>query len=105
MTARTFSQRCGFPWPSAQEKGNFPVVVSYLTGQNALTVIATHDVELADRLNGECAFYHFTDSVDETGLKFDYVLKAGVATTRNAVALLRYLGYPREITEGAGNET
>jgi len=38
---------------------------------------------------------------DEKGLKFDYVLKPGVATTGNAIALLEYLGYAREITQEA----
>jgi DNA mismatch repair ATPase MutS len=72
--------------------------------QNTLAIIATHDLELADRLNGACDFYHFTDNVDETGLKFDYLLKPGIATTQNAVALLKYLGYPKEITEKASQK-
>ncbi len=53
---------------------------------------------------GACDFYHFTDNVDETGLKFDYLLKPGIATTRNAIALLKYLGYPMEITEKASDK-
>lgn len=74
-------------------------IIHYFTRQNTLAVIATHDLELAEKLNGICDFYHFTDKVDETGLKFDYQLKQGIAQTRNAIALLKYLGYPREITE------
>jgi hypothetical protein len=74
-------------------------IIRYLVKQNSLAIIATHDMELASRLNGICDFYHFTDNVDENGLKFDYLLKPGVATTRNAIALLKYLGYPNEITE------
>ncbi|MFA5308423.1 MAG: hypothetical protein WC370_02925 [Dehalococcoidales bacterium] len=80
------------------------VIIRYLATQNTLAMIATHDLELADRLNGACDFYHFTDNVDETGLKFDYLLKPGIATTRNAVALLKYLGYPKEITEKASEK-
>lgn len=76
-------------------------IIRYLAGQNILAVIATHDLELAERLDGTCDFYHFTDNVDETGLKFDYLLKPGIATTQNAIALLKYLGYPKEITEKA----
>ncbi|MDD4230777.1 MAG: hypothetical protein PHG45_05290 [Dehalococcoidales bacterium] len=78
-------------------------IIRYLANQNSLAIIATHDLELAERLNGTCEFYHFTDKVDETGLKFDYLLKPGVATTRNAIALLKYLGYPKEITEKAND--
>jgi DNA mismatch repair ATPase MutS len=74
-------------------------IIRYLGGQNSLSIIATHDLELAGRLDGTCDFYHFTDNVDATGLKFDYQLKPGIATTRNAIALLKYLGYPEEITQ------
>jgi hypothetical protein len=77
-------------------------IIRYLAGQNAFVIIATHDLELAERLNGTCDFYHFSDNVDATGLNFDYQLKPGIATTQNAIALLRYLGYPREITEKTG---
>jgi DNA mismatch repair ATPase MutS len=76
-------------------------IIRYLTKQNCLAIIATHDLELADRLNGTCDFYHFTDNVDETGLKFDYLLKPGIAKTKNAIALLKYMGYPKEITQEA----
>jgi DNA mismatch repair ATPase MutS len=76
-------------------------IIRYLSGQNTLAIIATHDLELADRLNGTCDFYHFTDNVDETGLKFDYLLKPEIAKTRNAIALLKYMGYPAEITREA----
>lgn len=73
-------------------------IIRYLTEQNSLAIIATHDLELADKLKDICDFYHFTDNVDETGLKFDYLLKPGIAKTRNAIAMLKYLGYPKEIT-------
>ena len=58
-------------------------------------------IELAERLNGVGDFYHFTGDVDATGLRFDYRLKPGITTTRNAITLLKYLGYPPEITENA----
>jgi ABC-type multidrug transport system fused ATPase/permease subunit len=74
-------------------------IIRYLAGQNDLAIIATHDLELAERLKGLCDFYHFTDNVNENGLIFDYQLKSGIATTRNAIALLKYLGYPKEIIE------
>ena len=73
-------------------------IIRYLATQNTLSIVATHDLELAERLKGICDFYHFSGSVDENGLKFDYLLKSGIATSRNAIALLKYLGYPEEIT-------
>jgi DNA mismatch repair ATPase MutS len=76
-------------------------IIRYLAAQNAVTIVATHDLELAQRLTGSCDFYHFTDNVSERGLSFDYQIKPGIATTRNAIALLKYLGYPPEITRDA----
>ena len=89
---------------SAERLHASEAIIHYLATQNVLAIIATHDLELADRLNGVCDLYHFTDNVDETGLKFDYLLKPGIATTRNAIALLKYLGYPKEITEEASEK-
>lgn len=76
-------------------------IIRFLSGRNTLAVIATHDLELAGRLNGICDFYHFSGSVNENGLKFDYQLKPGIAISRNAIALLKYLGYPGEITNSS----
>jgi len=76
-------------------------IIQYLAKQNTLGIVATHDLELAGRLNGLCDFYYFTSNVDGNGLKFDYLLRPGITTTRNAIALLKYLGYPKEITETA----
>ncbi len=76
-------------------------IVRYFARRNAVAIVATHDLELARRLDGLCDFYHFSGKASENGLTFDYLLKPGVATTKNAIALLRYLGYPKEITDGA----
>ena len=63
--------------------------------------MATHDLELAERLQDSYDTYHFTDSVSKEGLDFDYKLKRGIAVSSNAIRLLEYLGYPEEITEAA----
>ena len=38
--------------------------------------------------------YHFGDDVGPDGLVFDHRLRAGAATSRNAIALLRIHGAP-----------
>ena len=53
---------------------------------------------ITTRLRGVYEFSHFSSSVDANGLKFDYQLQPGIATSRNAIALLEFLGYPKEIT-------
>ncbi len=76
-------------------------ILNYLKGKNALTVVATHDLDLADRLQGTYLCYHFSDSIDKNNLQFDYTLKPGIAATSNAIKLLEYLGYPGEIVREA----
>ena len=74
-------------------------VMEFLARRNAFVFMATHDLELTDLLADSYASMHFSERVGELGLEFDYKLKEGPATTKNAIALLRYLGYPGEITD------
>ena len=43
----------------------------------------------------EC--YYFTANVGEDGLEFDYQIKSGISSTRNAIKVLEFMGYPQEI--------
>ena len=64
--------------------------------------MATHDKELTDSLKNSYDFYYFSEYVDcKKGLAFDYKIKQGVVKSRNAIKLLEYVGYPREIIEEA----
>jgi DNA mismatch repair ATPase MutS len=46
--------------------------------------------------------YHFSEEIeDERGVSFDYQLLEGPSTEHNAIKLLRYVGYPDEITKAA----
>lgn len=89
---------------SAERVRASEAIIRYLGKQNAVAIIATHDLDLAEHLNGRCDLYHFTGTVDETGLRFDYVLRPGVVKMGNAIALLEYLGYPKEITQEAAKK-
>ncbi|GAB2569107.1 hypothetical protein ISP15_03665 [Dyella jejuensis] len=60
----------------------------------------THDVELQDYLGDRCALYHFQENPDMDGY-FDYVLKPGSATARNAIRLLERIGFPGEVVANA----
>ena len=80
------------------------VILEYLSGKNALCFAATHDGELADKMDGMFENYHFSETVSEESVKFDYLLKPGKAQTRNAIKLLKVFGYPECITEEASIE-
>ncbi|MDS1002604.1 DNA mismatch repair protein MutS [Clostridium sporogenes] len=76
--------------------------LSYLQNGRTVSIVATHDRELVDILKDSYEFYYFSESVDsKNGLNFDYKLKVGVSSTRNAIKLLEYIGYPKEVTEKA----
>lgn len=77
-------------------------VLDYLARRNCLIFVATHDLELTSLLGDQYTSLHFSERVSDLGLAFDYKLKRGPATTKNAIALLRYLGYPEEITDQSG---
>ncbi|HEX5992192.1 MAG TPA: hypothetical protein VFY70_06450 [Thermomicrobiales bacterium] len=77
-------------------------VIAYLVDQGAIGAVSTHDLALADdpRLAQSAVSVHFTDTVDEgpdaPPMSFDYQLRPGVATTTNALRLMRLIGLELE---------
>jgi hypothetical protein len=78
-------------------------ILDYLISNNSLPIVATHDLELTEIVDAAYECYYFTEDVDEEGLKFDYLIRKGVSPTRNAIKLLKHLGYPEEIIEKTYN--
>jgi len=76
-------------------------ILRYLFDHKALAVVATHDLELAGKLEFGFKSYHFTDKVDQEGLSFDFKLRDGITSTSNAIRLLEFLGYPEGIIKRA----
>jgi DNA mismatch repair ATPase MutS len=77
-------------------------ILSYINNKDAICIVATHDRELSEMLKDKYDFYYFSEDVNSNdGLSFDYKLKEGVSNTRNAIKLLDYVGFPREITAAA----
>jgi DNA mismatch repair ATPase MutS len=75
--------------------------LKYIAGLNALTMAATHDIELTDIVKDKFDIYYFAEDVSKEGLVFDYRLRHGVSPTRNAIKILDYLGYPEEIVSNS----
>lgn len=76
-------------------------ILKYLCGKNCIVIVSSHDLEIARLVQGRYDNYHFSDYYDGEGLHFDYRLKQGISSTRNAINLLEYMGYPKEIIEQA----
>lgn len=79
-------------------------IIQYLARHNATVVLATHDLELAKKLQDHLKSYHFTGQVTHRGLEFDFKLREGITPARNAIDLLRYLGFPETVVERALKE-
>ena len=62
---------------------------------------ATHDLELSSLLKEKYANYHFEGIMEGDDVRFDYLLKEGPATTRNAIKLLKKIGYDSDIVTRA----
>lgn len=77
-------------------------VLSYLaTFENNIVFVSTHDVELTELLNDRYNLYHFSEVIQEGQIHFDYKLKKGQLSTRNAIRILEINGYPQEIIHDA----
>lgn len=83
-------------------------VIRHLLRRNALGAVSTHDLTLAQAQDLERASrpVHFRETVSEvdgrTHLTFDYALRPGLATTRNALKLLDAVGLGGLVEEEAG---
>jgi DNA mismatch repair ATPase MutS len=70
-------------------------VARHLLKAGAIGAMTTHDLGLAaeEPLNTAGRLAHFTELVDEHGaMTFDYRLRPGLATSRNALRLMRFIG-------------
>ena len=69
-------------------------VISHLVQTGAIGAVTTHDLELADEpsLRAAAQLVHFREQVTETSLSFDYTLRPGLATSTNALQLMRLVG-------------
>ena len=68
---------------------------------NVICFAATHDIELTYILEGCYANYHFEEEVRGDDVKFNYRLNRGRTVTRNAIRLLKLLGYPGNLVDNA----
>ena len=65
-----------------------------------ITIAATHDLEIAKGVQGAYENFHFSEKLGERALLFDYTIKPGIVHQKNAIRILKYLGYPDEIVSG-----
>ncbi len=70
-------------------------LIKQLYNKEAMGLVSTHDLELGDlerESNGNIKNYHFQEDYKDNEIYFDYKLKPGVSTTRNALYLIKMIG-------------
>ncbi len=79
-------------------------VLEHLASQG-LCFVTTHDLELQDILEraaqGSFRLHHFAEQIEDDELRFDYRLRIGPGSSRNALRLLEARGYPKDIVRRA----
>jgi DNA mismatch repair ATPase MutS len=93
---------------SEERRTAVATVVARLLDEGAIGALSTHDLELATHpaIAGRFVAVHFRDELVESHagprLEFDYRLRDGLATTTNALVLLRLVGLGPRGTERSG---
>jgi hypothetical protein len=83
---------------TAERQAAVRMVLRHLLAARALGAVTTHDLSLAeaDDLKAASRQVHFTEMIDGgaegTVMSFDYTLRPGLATSRNALKLMRLMG-------------
>ena len=76
-------------------------ILSALTKNNNKVLVSTHDIELTDMLSDAYELYHFSETVINKNVGFDYKLKAGKLRNRNAIRILEINDYPEDVVKEA----
>ena len=71
-------------------------ILKYAESTNGRLLVATHDMELTQILE-TYENYHFSETVTEDGVTFDYKLKKGPSNTRNALKLLKAMNFNNDV--------
>lgn len=71
------------------------VLIKQLLKAGAVGLVSTHDLELSELEKETCGKiknYHFREYYQEGKIHFDYMLRSGISTTRNALYLIKMAG-------------
>ena len=85
-----------WPWGAGQGP-----LLNALDQERVLCLIATHDLELCDMASEAYTRAHFEEKISDDDILFDYKLKPGPAVSRNAIHLLKLIGFDEGIVKAA----
>ena len=75
-------------------------IIKALKTADVIEVVATHDIELTSMLS-DFKDHHFREEISGNDVSFDYKLYDGPATSRNAIKLLKVIGFDDDIVKRA----
>ena len=79
-------------------------LVDHLRQSGYFFMIATHEHEITKLSDADVVRnFHFVEHLNEDGMVFDYKLREGPATTRNAIRVLEREGFPAHLISRARN--
>ena len=76
-------------------------ILEEIADRGGMCLAATHDIELCGLLEDRYGLYHFEEQVGLTEMLFDYRIRQGKAVSRNAINLLKLMGFEQSIVEEA----
>ncbi len=85
-------------------------MLAHLVAEGAIGAVSTHDLELAEspELATSCQAVHFRETLHDRDaaqqMTFDYRLRPGIATTKNAMKLLELVGLVAPQDPAGGSE-
>jgi hypothetical protein len=95
---------------SVDRREGAEAVISQLLELGAIGIVTTHDlalVDLANKMKVPCLNVHFQDSLEGDRMLFDYRMRPGPVSRRNALLLMRLVGIkvpPSQHPEPASKE-
>lgn len=73
------------------------IILKSLAEKGIFVLAATHDIELTYLLKDHYSNHHFEEDLSDGDVKFSYKLMDGPATTRNAIRLLKQIGFDEDL--------
>lgn len=72
-------------------------ILEHLNQGQHLVLVSTHDIELTQLLESGFQLHCFQEQIEDQQLSFDYKLRPGALSKRNAISILEIAGYPNSI--------
>lgn len=72
-------------------------ILEHLNQGQHLVLVSTHDIELTQLLESGFQLHCFQEQIENQQLSFDYKLRTGALSKRNAISILEIAGYPPSI--------